>query len=171
MGKGSKGLKAGLAGGAIYGFLVGILHFGQYQVCSSYLIPRIYAADLQQNSSATLLDAQAGFVQASIYVPMVFAILALIIGIIYGGIFAYVYYKIPFATSKAKGIAFGVAIFLIGIPLGLSAYEINCMPYYNLIPLAISLPVSLATGYLIGMFYDAFGRSSMPEQTEAPNVR
>jgi hypothetical protein len=163
VGRGSRGLKAGLAAGAVYGLMVGLLHFGQLQICRSYQIPIIYQALLLQNASATLSDAQKGFAETSIYLPVLFGSIALVVGVIYGGVFGYAYYKIPFSTSRTKGTLFGVAIFLLGIwPLGLSGTEINCAANYYLIPLTISFPASLATGYLMGVFYDAPSRSSSP---------
>jgi hypothetical protein len=161
----SQGLKAGLAAGVIYGLFIGIIHLGFLQVCSSTQLAYIarQLATLSPPSSAKPSDI---FATDLVIVPIYWGLGSIILGVIYGVAFSFLYRFIPGSDSKQKGFVLGVAVFALGYLLGISGYEIACSPsYISIIPLVISLPMSLAFGYLLGSFYDSFGRYAL-EQNE-----
>ena len=62
----------------------------------------------------------------------------------------------------------GVPVFLIGLFAGpASLYVINCSPsFIPYISQALSLPASIGFGYILGMFYDSFGRLAIEQREE-----
>jgi hypothetical protein len=161
----SQGLKAGLAAGAIYAAIIGLLHLTTLLGCSaaqiSYIAARIPATS---NASATEIFYGTDI----IYLPMVYGVLTLIFGVVFGLIFGFVHSRLPGSTSKGKGLSLGVAVFLIVAFIGPGFFEeYNCgvslLPYLTF---ALSVPAALGFGYLLGVFYDSFGRLEREETVE-----
>ena len=152
----SQGLKAGLAAGVIYGFLIGISHFSYLEVCSSTQLQYIAERIIELHSSGT---AQAVFSTDLIDIPIYWGIGSLVLGVIYGVAYSLLYRRLPGPDSRSKGLSMGVIVFILGYLLGTSGFEIACSPaYFPYIALALSLPISLLFGYVLGIFYDSFGR-------------
>jgi hypothetical protein len=160
----SQGLKAGLAAGVVYGGMIGLLHLGTLEACSSTQISEIAQKLLAQNSNAS---ASSMFSTDVLYFPMVYGIWGLIYGVIYGAIFAYIYPRLPGSTSRRKGMTLGIPVFLIGVFAGPAFFLYDCSPsYLPLISLGLGLPVSFIFGYVLGMFYDSFGRLALEQRLE-----
>ncbi|MHB1908148.1 MAG: hypothetical protein ACYCQJ_04650 [Nitrososphaerales archaeon] len=163
----SQGLKGGLAAGAIYGLMIGLLHLFTLEGCESYILVFISGrlASLVPPSNATAIDL---FQTDLVYNPMVYGIWALIYGVIFGLVFGLAINKIPGSSARKKGVFLGlflfVADFLVG-PGFFIAYACgtSVIPY---LALGLSLPASLGFGYLLGVFFDSFGRLEKEETDE-----
>jgi hypothetical protein len=186
----ARGLKAGLAAGVVYAVMIGLLHTGFFELCSSYQLPYIQS-QLANLNTTTIITTGTKILTTTITLPsaaeifntdlIVFsldwAIGALVLGVIYGVGYAFTYEKIPGLTSRRKGILFGIPVFVLGIILGVSGWEVGCSPdYYHVIPIIASFPASLAFGFLLGMFYDGFSAVEKEEkefarQREENNTR
>ncbi len=170
MGSLSKGLKAGLAAGVVYAVMIGLLHTGFFEVCSSYQMSFIQTQLANMNttsvittgtqtlvSTITLPSASDVFNTDLVVFSLDWAIGALILGLVYGGVYGVAYERLIGLTSKQKGLFMSIPVFLLGIVLGLSGWEIGCSPdYLHVIPVIASLPISISYGYLLGMLYDSF---------------
>ena len=153
-----------MAAGVVYGLLIGAIHFSYLEICSStqlsYIAQRI--AELHLSGSATDY-----FSTQLVVFPIYFGLGALVLGVIYGAFYSLVYTKLPGSNSLTKGVSLGVLVFVLGYILDISGYEIGCAPSF--IPytaLALSLPISIAYGYLLGIFYDSFGRYELERKKE-----
>ncbi|MGH2639903.1 MAG: hypothetical protein ACRDF4_11600 [Rhabdochlamydiaceae bacterium] len=163
----SQGLKAGLAAGVIYGVMVGMLHFGTLEACRDTQIQYIQSQLILQNPP-TNATAQDLFATDLIYFPMVYGIWGLVYGVIYGAVFALVYLRLPGSSSKRKAMILVAPIFVIGIIAGPAFFAYQCNPgYIPYVALGAGLPVSAAFGYVLGVFYDSFGRLRKEEEEEA----
>jgi len=152
----SLGLKAGLAAGVVYAAMLGIQHLALLETCSSTQIAYIQQQILLQHTNETANDI---FSTDLVIFPLYYGILSLILGVIYGVAFSFLYKRLPGSTSRNKGIFIAFPVFVLGILLGISGLEINCDP--NWIPylaLAVSLPIAIGFGYILGTFFDSFGR-------------
>src|SRR5487761_117004 len=161
----TQGLKAGLAAGAIYAAIIGLLHLGTLLGCSASQISYI-AARIPPSSNISASDIFYG--TDIVYLPMVYGVLTLIFGVIFGLVFGFAYIRLPGSTSRAKGLSLGVAVFLIVAFVGpgfLEEYTCggSLLPYLTF---ALSVPAALAFGYLLGTFYDSFGRLEREETEE-----
>ncbi len=163
----SLGLKAGLAAGVVYGAMVGLLHLGTLEACSSAQISFI-AGQLLKLNAPTNETATAMFGTDVLYFPMIYGIWGLIYGVLFGVVFAKLYNRLPGDTSKRKGMVLGVPVFLIGLFAGpASYYVINCSPaFIPYISQALALPASFGFCYILGMFYDSFGRLEIEQREE-----
>ncbi len=163
----SLGLKAGLAAGVIYGAMVGILHLTTLEVCRTAQINFISSQLLKQAapSNSSALDL---FATDVVYYPMVYGIWALIYGVLFGVIFAYAYRRLPGIGSRRKGMALAIPVFFVSLFAGPASFFYQCDPsFYPIIPTVLGFPVSIAFGYVLGMFYDSFGRLLQEEKEEA----
>lgn len=159
-------MKAGLAAGVIYGGMVGLLHLGTLEACSSTQIAYISQQLLRQNPPSNQ-SAASMFTTDVLYFPMVYGIWGLIYGVIYGAVFALIYFKLPGSTSKKKGMALGVPVFLIGVFAGPAFVLYDCSPsFIPWISIGLGLPASFVFGYVLGMFYDSFGRLAAEQKME-----
>ena len=161
----SQGLKGGLAAGAIYAAIIGLLHLTTLLGCSASQIAYI-AARVPPSSNTSAAEIFYG--TDIIYFPMVYGVLTLIFGVIFGLVFGFVYSRIPGSTSKAKGLIFGIAVFVIMVFVGPSFFEeytcgSSLLPYLSF---ALGVPSALVFGYLLGSFYDSFGRLETEETEE-----
>ncbi|HXQ92463.1 MAG TPA: hypothetical protein VN739_05605 [Nitrososphaerales archaeon] len=161
----SQGLKAGLAAGVVYGAMVGLLHLGTLEACSSSQISYI-AQQLIKLNAPTNVTASDQFATDVIYFPMVYGLWALIYGVFYGAFFSVLYLKLPGSNSKKKAMVLGIPVFLIGIFAGPAVFFVyQCGPsFIPLISQLAALPVSFAFGYVLGLFYDSFGRLAEEEK-------
>ncbi|MCL5067698.1 MAG: hypothetical protein M1368_05015 [Thaumarchaeota archaeon] len=153
----SQGLKAGLAAGVIYGLLIGILHLSFQAACSAdqlaYISQQIALRNLQNVTAQEIYSADL------VALPIYWGLGALILGVIYGITFGSIYSSIPGRDSRKKGLAISIPVFLIGFVMGLPGYGIACTPnFLSFLPLILSVPISFAFGYILGIFYDSFGR-------------
>ncbi len=159
----SQGLKAGLAAGVIYGLMVGMLHFGTLEACRTTQLQFIQNRIASQNPP-TNATASELFATDVIYYPMIYAIWGLVYGVIYGAIFAYLYSRIPGRNSRSKGVLLSVPVFLIGLFAGPAFFGYQCSPTY--LPyffLVAGLPVSVAFGYVLVVFFDSFVRVALEQ--------
>ena len=147
--------------------MVGLLHLGTLEACSSAQISFISQQLLKLNTP-TNETASAMFGTDVLYFPMIYGIWGLIYGVLFGAIFAKLYHRLPGKTSKQKGIVLGIPVFLIGLFAGpASYYVINCSPtFIPYISQALSIPASFAFCYILGMFYDSFGRLEIEQREE-----
>ena len=164
----SQGLKAGLAAGVVYGLMIGILHVSFQAACSTdqlaYITQQIATRNLQN------VTAQEIYSTDLIMLPIYWGLGALILGVLYGVTFGLLYTAIPGISSQKKGIFLGIAVFAIGFLMGLPGYGIACTPdFMSFLPLLLSVPISLAFGYLLGVFYDSFGRLAKEQREEERN--
>ncbi|MGI0078407.1 MAG: hypothetical protein ACRECH_02175 [Nitrososphaerales archaeon] len=178
MGSISKGIKAGLAAGVVYAALIGLLHTGFLTICAPYQIAYIQSQTAGLNpttvittslttitTTVTFPSAQDIFNTDLVVFSLDWAVGALVAGVIYGAIFGAFYERLPGSTSKKKGLYLSIFVFILGIVLGLSGWELGCSPdYYHAIPVLASVPISAAFGYLLGMLYDSFGAVEREEQ-------
>jgi len=159
-------VKAGLAAGVIYGAMVGLLHLGTLEACSSAQIAYIAQQLIHQNPPSNESASQM-FSTDVLYFPMVYGIWGLIYGVLYGAVFAAIYYRLPGSNSKKKGMVLGIPVFLIGVFAGPAFFLYACSPsFLPLISLVLGLPASFFFGYVLGMFYDSFGRLAMEQRQE-----
>jgi hypothetical protein len=161
----SQGLKAGLAAGAIYAAMIGLLHLTTLLGCSSSQISYISSSKLLQSSNASATEIFYG--TDIIYLPMVFGVATLVAGVIFGAVFGYLYARLPGSTSKSKGLSLGGVVFIVMALVGPDYLELyacggSLFPY---VTFALSVPAALVFGYLLGSFYDSFGRLER-EETE-----
>ncbi len=158
----SQGLKAGLAAGVIYGAMIGLLHFGTLQACGATQLQYISSELLKQPSSNA--TAQELFSTDLIYFPMFTGLTTLVFGVICGAIFAILYQRLPGSNSKRKGMVlvlpeYIILNLLIGVTFGPAFFLYQCNPsYFPLISALAGVPASFAFGYILGIFYDSFGR-------------
>ena len=159
----SQGLKAGLAAGVIYGVLIGLLHLGTLEACSSSQLSYIsQQLALHPVANVTATDL---FATDIIYYPMVYGIWSLIYGVIFGAIFAGLYLRLPGINSKRKGMVLAIPVFFIGVIAGPASFFYACNPsFIPYISFSLGLPVSFAFGYVLGIFYDSFGRLAKEQQ-------
>jgi hypothetical protein len=102
---------------------------------------------------------------------MIQGIFALIIAIIFGVAFAYAYKRLPGMKSSTKGVTLGVVLFAVVAFVGpgyfldysCSAGPLPIVPYLTFV---LSVPAALVFGYLLGSFYDSFGRLEAEENEE-----
>ncbi len=160
----SQGLKAGLAAGVVYGLMIGLLHFGTLEACRTTQLVYIQGQLDKIGSNATATDL---FATDVIYYPMIYGLWSLVYGVIFGAVFAYVYTNLPGANSKIKGTVLGVAVFVIGIFAGPAFFGYQCDPsFLPYIFLAAGFPVAMVFGYVLGVFYDSFGRLAKEEHSQ-----
>ena len=171
MGSLSKGIKAGLAAGVVYAVLIGLLHTSFLEICSPFQIAHIQQVIATMNSTTVITNgtsvvttttsfpsAQDIFGTDLVVFSLDWAVGALAAGVIYGAVFGLMYERLPGSTSKRKGLYLSIFVFILGIVLGLSGWELGCSPdYYHVVPVIASAPISAAFGYLLGMLYDSFG--------------
>ncbi len=181
MGSLSKGLKAGLAAGVVYAVMIGLLHTGFFELCGSYQMSYIQTQLANMNittaittgtqtliTTITLPSASDIFNTDLVVFSLDWAVGAMVVGVIYGGVYGGAYEHLPGLTSKKKGVFMSIVVFVLGIALGLSGWEIGCSPdYYHVIPVFTSLPISVVYGYLLGILYDSFSEVEKEERAIA----
>lgn len=162
----SQGLKAGLAGGVVYGLMVGLIHLGTLEACSSAQIQFIsqHLAQLSPQSNST---AQQLFSTDVVYFPMVYGLWALIYGLLFGVLFALLYTRLPGTNSKRKGMVLGVGVLLVGFFVGPASYSYACSSFFFPSVATIGgFASGIFFGFVLGMFYDSFGRLHEEEKKD-----
>ena len=165
----SQGLKAGLAAGVVYALMVGMLHFGALEACKTTQLQYIATQIAKQNINATADDL---FATDAIYYPMIYGLWSLVYGVIYGAVFALIYLRLPGGSSKRKGMILSIPVFIIGLFAGPAFFGYQCVPSY--IPYIFQVagfPVAIAFGYILGVFYDSFGRLAVEQKEEAEDAK
>ena len=152
-----------MAAGVIYAVMIGLLSLTTFLGCSSAQIAFIAA---QNTSNSTASDIF--YSTTIVYFPMVYAVLTLIFGLIFGVVFAFAYPRLPGSNSKLKGSSLGVGAFLVIAIIGPGFFEeykcgSSLFPYFTF---GLSVPAGLVFGYLLGSFYDSFGRLEREETEE-----
>ena len=144
---------------------MGLLHLGILEACSSSQISYISQQLIKSNAPANV-TASDQFATDVLYFPMVYGLWALIYGVFYGALFSVLYFKLPGSSSKKKAMTLGIPVFLVGIFAGPAVFFVyQCNPsYIPLISQIAALPVSFAFGYVLGLFYDSFGRLAKEEK-------
>jgi hypothetical protein len=161
----SQGLKAGLAAGVIYGLMVGMLHFGVLEACRTTQLQYIATQIVRQNINATASDL---FATDLVYYPMIYGLWSLVYGVIYGAAFALIYLRLPGSSSKRKGVILSIPVFFIGLFAGPAFFGYQCAPdYFPYVFQVAGFPVAVAFGYILGVFYDSFGRLAKEQREEA----
>lgn len=176
MAKISQGLKAGLAAGVIYGAMIGMLHFGILDACSAAQIQFISSELLKQPVpvNATASDL---FATDLIYFPMFTGLTTLVFGVICGAVFAYFYRRLPGSNSKKKAMVLVIPEYivlnlLIGITFGPAFFLYQCNPgYLPVVPSILGVGAALVFGYILGVFFDSFGRLKQEEEAEEASRR
>lgn len=162
----SQGLKAGLAAGVIYGLMIGMLHLGTLEACRTTQLAYI-AEQLSKQIPPTNATAADLFATDVIYYPMIYGLWSLIYGVVYGAVFALIYFWLPGSSSKKKGMVLGIPVFVIGILVGPAFFGYQCSPdYLPYLFLASGFPVAVIFGYVLGVFYDSFGRLAKEESSQ-----
>jgi MFS family permease len=168
----SQGLKAGLAAGVVYGAMIGLLHLGTLEACSSAQISIIAQKLLQENGPTNVTASTMFYSTDVLYFPMIYAIWALIYGVVYGVVYAALYIWLPGTDSKRKGMTLGIPVFVIGIVAGPAYPNYVCSPsYLPLIAIGLGLPASFVFGYVLGLFYDSFGRLAQEQRMEREKLK
>jgi hypothetical protein len=169
MGRLSQAAKGGLAAGLIFGFLIGILHLGTLAACSSaqlgYINNRLAA--LGSNQSASTI-----FSFDLVYYPMVNGLTGFVLAEILAVGFGALYLKLPGRDSKKKGEVWAIPVYVVALIVGPAYIPYQCSPTF--IPYLATLacfPAAVAFGYLLGVFYDAFGRLAIEQKEELEAAR
>jgi hypothetical protein len=150
--------------------MVGMLHFGTLEACRTTQLQFIQS-QISAQIHPTNATAEELFATDVIYYPMIYGLWSLVYGVIYGVLFAWIYLRVPGSTSTKKGVVMSIPVFLIGIFVGPAFFGYQCIPaYLPYIFLAAGLPVSIAFGYVLGVFYDSFGRLEKEERGQPPSV-
>ncbi|MHB8568056.1 MAG: hypothetical protein ACYC7D_07980 [Nitrososphaerales archaeon] len=171
----SQGLKAGLAAGVIYGAMIGLLHFATLEACSPAQLQYI-STELLKQVAPSNATAQDLFSTDLIYFPMFTGLTTLVFGVVCGAFFAALYLKLPGSSSKKKGMVLAIPgyvilNFLVGVTFGPAFFLYQCNPsYLPVVPALVGIPASFAFGYILGVFYDSFGRLR-EEQKEEDELR
>lgn len=165
----SQGLKAGLAAGVVYGLMVGLLHFGALEACRTSQLQYIANQIANQNLNATASDL---FATDVVYYPMIYGLWSLVYGVVFGVVFALAYLKIPGRDSRRKGFVLAIPVFFIGLFIGPAFFGYQCTPsYLPYLFQAGGLPVSFIFGFVLGTFYDSFGRLAVEQRNEVERSR
>ena len=162
-------MKAGLAAGVVYGLMVGMLHLGVLEACRTTQIQYIATQIVKQNINATADDL---FATDVIYYPMIYGLWSLVYGVIYGAAFALIYFRLPGRSSKRKGMMLALPIFLIGLFAGPAFFGYQCAPSY--IPYIFQIagfPVAIIFSFVLGTFYDSFGRLAIEQKEEIEKAK
>jgi hypothetical protein len=164
MGRKSQAVKAGLAAGVVFGLLIGLLHLGTIEACSSAQISYIQQ-NLTPGSNETASQIFYSF--DVVYYPMVNGVTAMIIGVLLSIGFGVLYFRIPGSGSKRKGEFWAIPSFLVAYFVGPAYIPYLCTPFYiPYLATIAAVPATFAYGYLLGVFYDAFGRLAEEQQAE-----
>jgi hypothetical protein len=162
----SQGLKAGLAAGVIYGVVIGLLHLGTLEVCSSAQLQYI-GERLSQLSPPSNETAKELFAADLEWYPMAYGIWALVYGVAFGAIFAAIYLRLPGSNSKRKGMALGIGVLIVGFFIGPASLSYTCTPtYFPTIANIAGIAAAVVYGYVLGVFYDSFGRLHEKENSD-----
>jgi len=154
----SQGLKAGLAGGVVYGLMIGLIHLGTLEACSSAQIQYI-TQQLQKISPPSNSTADQLFSTDLAYFPMINGIWALVYGVIFGALFASIYSHLPGTNSKKKGMTLGIGVIVVGFFVGPASYSYRCSSdWIPLLANVAGFASGIFFGFVLGVFYDSFGR-------------
>lgn len=153
--------------------MIGLLHLATLLGCSNTQIQYI-AHSPQLPANATATDYFYGF--DIVYYPMIYGVTALVIAVIFGVIFAYTYRRLPGIRSSTKGVSLGVGLFLFVAFAGPGYFtDYSCtagpVPYIPYVTFVLSVPVALTFGYLLGSFYDSFGKLEVEETEERRKMK
>jgi hypothetical protein len=164
MGSKSQAAKGGLAAGLIFGFIIGLLHLGTLAGCSSAQLSYITHQLQLTDSNAT---ASSVYSFDLVYYPMVNGLFAFILAVILSVGFGAFYLKIPGRTSKQKGEVWAIPVFIVAVIAGPAYVPYQCSPFFlPYLATIAAIPATIVFGYLLGVFYDAFGRLAVEQREE-----
>ena len=156
--------------------MIGMLHFGILEACSATQIQFITSELLKQpaaaNSTATDL-----FATDLIYYPMFTGLTTLVFGVICGAVFAYFYNRLLGSNSKKKAMVlvipeYIVLNFMVGFTFGPAFFLYQCSPnYLPIVPSILGVGASFVFGYILGIFFDSFGRLKQEQDAEEKTRR
>jgi hypothetical protein len=165
MGRLSQAAKAGLAAGLIFGAIIGVIHLTTLAVCSSAQLN--YITGKLQAEHITNQTASGVFGFDLVYYPMVNGLTGFILGEILAVGYGAAYLLLPGSNSKRKGELYAVPVFIVTVVVGPAYVAYTCSPFFiPYIATAAAFPASIAFGYLLGVFYDAFGRLAIEQREE-----
>jgi hypothetical protein len=153
--------------------MIGLLHLATLLGCSTTEIRYIsHSGNLPANTTASQIFYGVDIV----YYPMIYGVFAFVIAIVFGVIFAYAYKRLPGLRSSTKGVTIGAFLFVFVAFAGpgyftdysCSSGPLPVTPYATFI---LSIPAALFFGYLLGSFYDSFGRLEIEETEERRKMK
>ncbi len=102
---------------------------------------------------------------------MIYGVFAFVIAVVFGVIFAFAYRRLPGIRSPTKGVTIGAFLFVFVALAGPGYFtDYSCsagpLPFTPYATFILSVPVALFFGYLLGSFYDSFGRLEVEETEE-----
>ncbi len=170
LGRLSQAAKGGLAAGLIFGFLIGILHLGTLAACSSsqlgYIHNRLATLGETNQSASTIFSFDL------VYYPMVNGLTGFVLAEILAVGFGALYLKLPGRDSKRKGEVWAIPVYVVALIVGPAYIPYQCSPVF--IPYLATIacfPAAVVFGYLLGVFYDAFGRLAVEQKEELEAAR
>lgn len=150
--------KGGLAAGAIYGLLTGIVNTAYILLMKEQVIAQISRALASvQGVPITAEDVYPITLISAIPGAMIYGV---ILGAILGMVFSFFYTELMGKGSRMKGLLFSILI-IVALAIGEAAapgYSMGLiMVNTNFLPLApVGVALFLLFGFLNGVFYDRF---------------
>jgi hypothetical protein len=164
MGSKSQAAKGGLAAGLVFGLMIGLLHLGTLAGCSSAQLGYINHQLLVTGQNAT---ANAIYSFDLVYYPMVNGLFAFVLAVILAVGYGALYLRIPGKDSKRKGEVWALPVFVVALVAGPAYIPYECDPsFIPYIATFAAIPATVIFGYLLGVFYDAFGRLAIEQREE-----
>ena len=102
---------------------------------------------------------------------MVNGIWAMIYGVLSGALFAFIYTRLPGTNSKQKGMVLGIGVLVVGFLVGPASYSYACSS--DVFPALATIggfASGIFFGFVLGVFYDAFGRLHEEEKNDGGNA-
>lgn len=153
MGRGSTGAKAGAVAGILYGAVLAVLTEIILYVEKSSIMSALSVYAKEFSSSVITISASSIYNSEVTIAPVGLIIEGIIGGLILGAIFGLAVHRIPGRNDKAKGIAFGIILWLIfDVLLGLLSRSEYGNTYYVLTVVAGLVSVVIY-GYILGVLF------------------
>ncbi len=166
MGSIGNGAKAGAVGGTLYGAISSIFVIITLIEFKTRVMEQLTKSLQSYPSGLTPPSPQTLYNIALYAAPITEIIAGLIVGVILGLVFAYVYDRLPGSGAKARGIIFGLILWVF---LGL-LLNITNISSYGIIYFAItaggSFVASIASGYVMGALYERWQEAEKPPENE-----
>jgi len=107
---------------------------------------------------------------------MIYGIIAFLIALVFGVTFAFAYKRLPGMKSATKGVTIGAFLFVFVALAGPGYFtDYSCsagpFPFTPYATFILSVPVALFFGFLLGSFYDSFGRLEVEETEERRKMK
>ncbi len=148
MGKASTGAKAGLLSGLIYSALNAALAYYSMLRLREFVISTIQES-LPPNAP---VSAEEAYNLALMMAPLGAFILGLLLAVVIGAIFGFLYERLPGGRGMSKGLFIGFALWVISVILNIRGMYMPTV-WFSLVS---GLILSLIYGVLLGGLYDRF---------------